>query len=64
MSASLGITFAIFSQFVTLANEGWGAVKEISGDGQLGSNGETGCRLRRHGAVLPSGATSKRQQEI
>merc|ERR1719495_1462213 len=36
-------------------NKGWGAVKEISGDGQLGSDGETGSRLCRHGTILPSG---------
>ena len=57
----LGITFAIFSHFFMLPNQGWGAVKEISRDGQLGSDGETGSRLRRHGTVLPSGAISSKR---
>ena len=40
---------------LTFFIEGWGAVKEISGDGQFRSNGETGCRLRCYGTLLPSG---------
>ena len=49
-------TLAVFFQLFMKLNQGWGAVEEISGYGQLGSNGETGSRLCCHGTVLPPGA--------
>ena len=48
-------TLAVFFQLFMKLNQGWGAVEEISGYGQLGSNGETGRRLCCHGTVLPPG---------
>ena len=53
------LQWAVIGQLLQLFNQGWCTVKEIQRDGQFGGDGETGCRLRCHGTLLPSGEVLK-----